>query len=206
MGVLVLDERLTWYQPVGALIVLLGVAVAQGVPGRLLTRFRSRQSHMEERSPNTLLQPTPQPTMREDTLFRSSTATRSASPATIARTWAGWHGAGVVPRTSSAELVEYTAHVLKRVAVVEMVPIRPWVRGVRGVGRYLACGFGDKGSGREGTEVVDCLEVGKHVCCGGEVVDRRHHVDEVNAHDACGDEVVGFEQVVDIGAKNLECL
>ncbi|HCT80617.1 MAG TPA: EamA family transporter [Micromonosporaceae bacterium] len=52
MGVLVLDERLTWYQPVGALIVLLGVAVAQGVPGRLLTRLRSRQSHLEERPPN----------------------------------------------------------------------------------------------------------------------------------------------------------
>ncbi|WBQ08079.1 DMT family transporter [Kribbella sp. CA-293567] len=31
VGVLVLDEHLTWYQPVGALIVLLGVAVSQGV-------------------------------------------------------------------------------------------------------------------------------------------------------------------------------
>jgi drug/metabolite transporter (DMT)-like permease len=32
VGVLVLDERLTWYQPVGALIVLAGVAVSQGLP------------------------------------------------------------------------------------------------------------------------------------------------------------------------------
>lgn len=31
VGVLVLDERLTWYQPVGALVVLAGVAVSQGV-------------------------------------------------------------------------------------------------------------------------------------------------------------------------------
>ena len=31
VGVLVLDEHLTWYQPVGALIVLTGVAVSQGV-------------------------------------------------------------------------------------------------------------------------------------------------------------------------------
>ncbi|MFB7662687.1 DMT family transporter [Kitasatospora sp. NPDC056138] len=30
-GVLLLDERVTWNQPVGALVVLLGVAVAQGV-------------------------------------------------------------------------------------------------------------------------------------------------------------------------------
>lgn len=30
-GVIVLQERLTWYQPVGAVIVLLGVAVSQGV-------------------------------------------------------------------------------------------------------------------------------------------------------------------------------
>ncbi|WP_198675898.1 DMT family transporter [Kribbella monticola] len=36
VGVLVLDEHLTWYQPVGALVVLFGVAVSQGVlsPGR----------------------------------------------------------------------------------------------------------------------------------------------------------------------------
>jgi len=31
IGVLVLDERLSWYQPVGALIVLAGVAVSQGL-------------------------------------------------------------------------------------------------------------------------------------------------------------------------------
>ncbi|MFC0623892.1 DMT family transporter [Kribbella deserti] len=31
VGVLVLNERLTWYQPVGALVVLAGVAVSQGV-------------------------------------------------------------------------------------------------------------------------------------------------------------------------------
>ena len=31
---LVLDEQLTWHQPVGALIVLLGVAVSQGLLGR----------------------------------------------------------------------------------------------------------------------------------------------------------------------------
>jgi drug/metabolite transporter (DMT)-like permease len=35
LGVLALDEHITWHQPVGALIVLLGVAVAQGlVPTR----------------------------------------------------------------------------------------------------------------------------------------------------------------------------
>jgi drug/metabolite transporter (DMT)-like permease len=40
MGVVVLGEHMDWYQPVGALIVLLGVAVAQGVPGRILARRR----------------------------------------------------------------------------------------------------------------------------------------------------------------------
>ncbi|WP_200210132.1 DMT family transporter [Micromonospora coerulea] len=34
VGALVLDERLNWHQPVGALIVLLGVAIAQGLLGR----------------------------------------------------------------------------------------------------------------------------------------------------------------------------
>lgn len=34
VGAVVLDERLNWHQPVGALIVLLGVAVAQGLVGR----------------------------------------------------------------------------------------------------------------------------------------------------------------------------
>ncbi|MFC0533055.1 DMT family transporter [Phytohabitans kaempferiae] len=37
IGVLALDERLSWYQPVGAVIVLAGVAVSQG----LLTRRRA---------------------------------------------------------------------------------------------------------------------------------------------------------------------
>ena len=31
VGALVLDERLTWYQPVGAVVVLLGVAVSEGL-------------------------------------------------------------------------------------------------------------------------------------------------------------------------------
>jgi drug/metabolite transporter (DMT)-like permease len=35
VGVIVLHEHLTWYQPVGGLIVLLGVAVSQGVLGPL---------------------------------------------------------------------------------------------------------------------------------------------------------------------------
>jgi drug/metabolite transporter (DMT)-like permease len=34
LGVLVLDEHVSWYQPVGALVVLLGVAVSQGVGRR----------------------------------------------------------------------------------------------------------------------------------------------------------------------------
>lgn len=34
IGAVALDERLNWHQPVGALIVLLGVAVSQGVLGR----------------------------------------------------------------------------------------------------------------------------------------------------------------------------
>jgi drug/metabolite transporter (DMT)-like permease len=34
IGVLALDEHLTWYQPVGALIVLLGVAISQGALAR----------------------------------------------------------------------------------------------------------------------------------------------------------------------------
>jgi drug/metabolite transporter (DMT)-like permease len=42
VGVLLLNERLVWHQPVGALIVLAGVAVAQGLrlpgPGRLMRR------------------------------------------------------------------------------------------------------------------------------------------------------------------------
>jgi threonine/homoserine efflux transporter RhtA len=42
LGIMVLGESLTWNQPVGAAIVLLGVAVAQGVlvrrPGKPRTR------------------------------------------------------------------------------------------------------------------------------------------------------------------------
>ncbi|MGC5288953.1 DMT family transporter [Micromonospora sp. DT231] len=38
IGAVALDERLNWHQPVGALIVLLGVAVAQGVFGRRKAR------------------------------------------------------------------------------------------------------------------------------------------------------------------------
>lgn len=34
IGAVVLDERLTWHQPAGALVVLLGVAVTQGLIGR----------------------------------------------------------------------------------------------------------------------------------------------------------------------------
>ena len=34
LGVLVLDEHLTWHQPVGALVVLVGVAIAQGLATR----------------------------------------------------------------------------------------------------------------------------------------------------------------------------
>ncbi len=45
-GVVVLGERLTWYEPVGAAVILLGVAVSQGVPGRVppLARRRARAS------------------------------------------------------------------------------------------------------------------------------------------------------------------
>jgi drug/metabolite transporter (DMT)-like permease len=41
IGVLALDERLTWHQPVGAAIVLLGVAVSQGLVGPGARRPRS---------------------------------------------------------------------------------------------------------------------------------------------------------------------
>ncbi|MFI7578155.1 DMT family transporter [Micromonospora sp. NPDC049497] len=37
VGAVVLDERMTWHQPVGALVVLLGVAVSQGLVGRRRT-------------------------------------------------------------------------------------------------------------------------------------------------------------------------
>jgi drug/metabolite transporter (DMT)-like permease len=44
VGVLVLDEHLTWYQPVGALVVLTGVAVSQGV-------IRTARSGRKQKSP-----------------------------------------------------------------------------------------------------------------------------------------------------------
>lgn len=40
VGVVVLGERVTWYQPVGAAVVLLGVAVSQGAVTRLANRRR----------------------------------------------------------------------------------------------------------------------------------------------------------------------
>jgi drug/metabolite transporter (DMT)-like permease len=43
IGALVLGEQIAWYQPIGAAIVLLGVAVAQGVrPRRILRSARGR--------------------------------------------------------------------------------------------------------------------------------------------------------------------
>jgi drug/metabolite transporter (DMT)-like permease len=45
IGVLALDERLTWHQPVGAAIVLLGVAVSQGLVGPGARRPRSAAVH-----------------------------------------------------------------------------------------------------------------------------------------------------------------
>ena len=49
MGVLVLGEQLSWYQPVGGLIVLAGVAVSQG----LLSRRRAPQMSGATASPQT---------------------------------------------------------------------------------------------------------------------------------------------------------
>ena len=40
VGAVVLDERMNWHQPVGALVVLLGVAVSQGLLGRRPARDR----------------------------------------------------------------------------------------------------------------------------------------------------------------------
>lgn len=42
-GVIVLNEELRWHQPVGALVVLLGVAISQGVPSRILSRVQKRR-------------------------------------------------------------------------------------------------------------------------------------------------------------------
>jgi drug/metabolite transporter (DMT)-like permease len=47
-GVIVLKEHLSWNQPVGALIVLLGVAVTQSVPARLLQRLRRDRVESQE--------------------------------------------------------------------------------------------------------------------------------------------------------------
>ena len=40
-GVLLLGEKLAWYQPIGALVVLVGVAISQGA-FTLPTRHRAR--------------------------------------------------------------------------------------------------------------------------------------------------------------------
>jgi drug/metabolite transporter (DMT)-like permease len=44
VGVLVLHEHITWYQPVGGLVVLLGVAVSQGA----LRNFRRKPTVVAE--------------------------------------------------------------------------------------------------------------------------------------------------------------
>ncbi|HEX6970374.1 MAG TPA: DMT family transporter [Micromonosporaceae bacterium] len=48
VGVLVLDEHLAWHQPVGALIVLAGVAVAQGMFRGRFRRFQRRRAELPE--------------------------------------------------------------------------------------------------------------------------------------------------------------
>jgi drug/metabolite transporter (DMT)-like permease len=40
LGVLVLGERVRWNEPVGGLVVLLGIALASGVLGRRRTAVR----------------------------------------------------------------------------------------------------------------------------------------------------------------------
>jgi drug/metabolite transporter (DMT)-like permease len=47
MGVAVLGESLSWYQPVGAVVVLVGVAVSQGVLGASRRSGRARQAVAE---------------------------------------------------------------------------------------------------------------------------------------------------------------
>ena len=49
VGVLVLDEHLTWYQPVGALVVLTGVAVSQGLVRRPARSGGNRKTSAEPR-------------------------------------------------------------------------------------------------------------------------------------------------------------
>jgi drug/metabolite transporter (DMT)-like permease len=48
LGVLVLDERLSWHQPVGALVILVGVAVSQGVLRRPRAGRRLVSGHAPE--------------------------------------------------------------------------------------------------------------------------------------------------------------
>lgn len=53
VGVLVLSERIAWYQPVGALVVLTGVAVSQGLVGKLVDALsQSAQSSAYSTSPS----------------------------------------------------------------------------------------------------------------------------------------------------------
>ncbi|MEV6283650.1 DMT family transporter [Kribbella sp. NPDC051770] len=47
VGVLILGEHLTWYQPVGALVVLTGVAVSQGVVRRPARSGRKRKTPLQ---------------------------------------------------------------------------------------------------------------------------------------------------------------
>jgi threonine/homoserine efflux transporter RhtA len=44
VGVLLLGEHLRWNEPVGALIVLTGVAVSQGVPAMVRRRYSTSRS------------------------------------------------------------------------------------------------------------------------------------------------------------------
>lgn len=57
VGIVVLDEHLTWYQPVGAVIVLTGVAVSQGLFNRRRLGAKagpqSRQSGVQDELPET---------------------------------------------------------------------------------------------------------------------------------------------------------
>jgi drug/metabolite transporter (DMT)-like permease len=50
-GVIVLHEHLTWYQPVGAVIVLAGVAVSQGVISSVRSRRRAKIAAEPEPAP-----------------------------------------------------------------------------------------------------------------------------------------------------------
>jgi len=44
LGAIVLRERLAWYQPTGVVVVLIGVALSQDVPGRLIASMRVRRA------------------------------------------------------------------------------------------------------------------------------------------------------------------